>query len=173
VRGKYLVLALAGLLGLLAYFYFAPSEEKKIKEQLALLSRLVSKDGRENAFALARRLEKIGLLFADKVDLKTAGYDFSGRRTRQEIVNLAARARMGFSGMTLKFEDVSVAVSGEAGKVTATGMLRGEVGGRGGGGRDSGGQVEPAEGQRGKVALHCIGSHRGLEKIGLSKRRRA
>jgi ketosteroid isomerase-like protein len=129
VRGKYLVLALAGLLGLLAYFYFAPSEEKKIKEQLALLSRLVSKDGRENAFALARRLEKIGLLFADKVDLKTAGYDFSGRRTRQEIVNLAARARMGFSRMTLKFEDVSVAVSGEAGKVTATGMLRGRSAG--------------------------------------------
>jgi ketosteroid isomerase-like protein len=127
VKGRYLVLAVfVVLVALLAYFYFHPSEEKKIKKQLALLSEYASQDGGESAFALARRLDHMGALFADRVDLKAPGYELSGAYTRREIVHLAARARMAFSQMTLKFHDVSVAISGEGmAKVSATGRLKG------------------------------------------------
>ena len=46
MKGRHLVLAVfVVLVALLAYFYFHPSEEKKIKKQLALLSEYASQDG--------------------------------------------------------------------------------------------------------------------------------
>ena len=126
MKGKYLIPAVVMVLSLLACFYIYPSEEKKIKKQLALLSEYSSKDGGESAFAMARRLDHLGALFADRVDLKAPGYELSGIHTRREIVNLAARARVVFSQMTLKFHDVSVAMSGdERAMVSATGRLKG------------------------------------------------
>ena len=126
MRGRYLVSSFIVALGLLAYFYFYPSEEKKIKKQLALLSEYASHDRGESAFALARRLDHMAALFADRVELKVPRYELSGTHTRREIVNLAARARMAFSQTTLKFHDVSVAISEEGmGKVSATGRLKG------------------------------------------------
>jgi ketosteroid isomerase-like protein len=127
VKGRQLVLVVfVALVALLAYFYFHPSEEKKIKKQLALLSEDASKDRGESAFALARRLDHMGALFADRVDLKVPAYELSGTHTRREIVHLAARAGMAFSQLTLKFHDVSVAISGEGmAKVSATGRLKG------------------------------------------------
>jgi hypothetical protein len=126
VKFRYVVSTAVVVLGLLAYFYFYPSEEKKIKRQLALLSEYTSKDGGESAFALAHRLDHIGGLFDSRVTLKAPRYELSGTHTRQEIVHLAARARMGFSQMTLKFHDVSVTIFGEGrAKVSATGSLNG------------------------------------------------
>ena len=126
MKGRYLISAVVVVLGLLAYFYFHPSEEKKIKKQLAHLSEYASKDAGESAFALARRLDHMGALFADRVDLKAPGYELSGTHTRREIIKLAARARMAFSQMTLNFHDVSVAISGEGmAKVSTTGRLKG------------------------------------------------
>jgi ketosteroid isomerase-like protein len=126
VKSRYLVSAVVLVLGLFACFYFYPSEEKKIKKQLALLTEYASKDSGESAFALARRLDHMGALFAERVDLKAPGYELSGTHTRQEIVHLAARARMAFSRMTLKFHDVSVTISGEGmARVSASGRLKG------------------------------------------------
>ena len=126
MKGKYLIPAVVVVLGLLAYFYFYPSEEKKIKKQLALLSEYASKDKEESAFTMALRLDHLGALFAERVDLKAPGYELSGTHTRREIINLAARARMAFSQMTLNFHDVSVAISGEGmAKVSTTGRLKG------------------------------------------------
>ena len=126
MKGRYLIPAVVVVLGLLAYFYLYPSEEKKIKKRLALLSEYASKDAGESAFALARRLENLGALFADRVTLKASGYELSGTHTRREIVNLGARARMVFSRMTLNFHDASVAISGERmAKVSTAGRLKG------------------------------------------------
>jgi ketosteroid isomerase-like protein len=126
VKSRYLVSAGVLVLVLFACLYFYPSEEKKIKKQLALLAEYASKDSGETAFALARRLDHMGGLFADRVDLKAPGYELSGTHTRREIVHLAARGRMAFSQMTLKFHDVSVTISGEGrAKVSATGRLKG------------------------------------------------
>jgi hypothetical protein len=126
VKGRYLIPAVVVVVGLLAYFYFYPSEAKKIKKQLALLSEYASKDKGESAFTMALRLDHLGALFAERVDLKAPGYELSGTHTRREIVNLAARAHLSFSQMTLNFHDVSVAISGEeTAKVSATGRLKG------------------------------------------------
>ena len=126
MKGKYLIVALIVVLGLLASVYLYPSEEKKIKKQISLLSKYASREGRESAFALGRRLDNLGKLFAPRVDLKAPGYELSGTHTRREIINLAARARVAFSSMTLKFYDVSVAIPGEReAKVSATGRLTG------------------------------------------------
>ncbi len=126
MKGRYLVLSVfVVLVALLAYFCFHPSEEKKIKKQLALLSEYASRERGENAFALARRLDQLGALFADRVDLKAPAYELSGTHTRREIVHLAARAGMAFSQMTLEFQDVSVAISeGGMAKVSATGRFK-------------------------------------------------
>jgi ketosteroid isomerase-like protein len=127
VKSRYLVLAVAVVLGVLAYFCFFPSEEKKIKKQLALLSEYGSKPGTESALALARRLNALGSLFTDKVDLKMPAYDISGTHTRQDIINLAARAGMVFCGMKLKFDGVSVGISPDGrARVSATGRLKGK-----------------------------------------------
>jgi hypothetical protein len=126
VKGRYLISAVVLALALLAFFYLYPGEEKKIKKQITLLSEYASKNEGESAFALARRLDSLGKLFAPSVDLKAPGYELSGTYTRREIVNLAVRARMAFSRMTLKFHDVSISVSEEGkAKVLATGRLKG------------------------------------------------
>ncbi len=126
VKSRYLVLAAAVVLGVLAYFHFFPSEEKKIKKQLVLLSEYASKPRTESAFALARRLNALGSMFADTVALKIPTYDISGTHTRQDIVNLAARAGMTFSQMTLEFDGVSVDISTDGrAYVSATGRLQG------------------------------------------------
>ena len=126
MKGRHLIPAVLVVVGLLACFYFYPSEEKKIKKQLALLSEYVSKDKGESAFTMALRLDHLGALFANRVEMKAPGYELSGTYTRREIVNLAARAHLSFSQMTLNFHDVSVAISGEGtAKVSATGRLKG------------------------------------------------
>ena len=121
---KVVVAVIVLALGLAAYVYFHDREERKIKKQLTLLSECVSKEGGESAFALARRLERLGSLFAGEVHLNTPEFEAPATRTRREIVNLAARARMAFSRMTLTFHDPAVHIIDEGrAKVSCTGKL--------------------------------------------------
>ncbi len=72
----------------------------------------------------------MGSLFADTVDLKMPTYDISGTHTRKDIVNLAARASLTSSQMSLEFDGVSVGISTDGrARVSATGRLQGKSAG--------------------------------------------
>jgi hypothetical protein len=127
VRTKYLIFGLLGILGLLAFYFFFPSEEKQIKKRFTLLSEYASKDQGESTFTMAHKVKSIGALFPDKVKLRIPDYELSGSYTRQDIENYAVRVRLSFSRLSLQFFDLSITFSEKgAATVTLTGRLTGK-----------------------------------------------
>ncbi|MGD0917259.1 MAG: hypothetical protein ABSB22_12465 [Thermodesulfobacteriota bacterium] len=127
VKIRFLIMAViaAGIV-VLAIFYLFPSEEMKVKKQFHLLSEWVSKDPGENVFTTARKTQRIGSLFAEKLELKTEIDSMSGSYSPEEISSLAARGRLMFSSLSLKFYDfdISFPENGIA-KVILTATLKG------------------------------------------------
>jgi len=127
VRAKYAIPGLLVILGLLAFYFFFPSEEKKIKKQFALLSEYASKEQGESTFAMAHKVKNIGPLFTDKVRLQIPDYELSGSYPRQDIVNYALRARLSFSRLSLQFFDLVISFpEKKAATVTLTSRLTGK-----------------------------------------------
>jgi len=100
-----LIVFLAGVL--LAPRVF-PSRERKVRNQLALLSKSVSKASRENPIITATKVNKLRSLFAENFRLRTHISLFSGELTREEIVSLIAQARLEFSTLAVRFYDLQV-----------------------------------------------------------------
>ena len=103
--------ALIILIGILAVFYFLPSDEKKVRKQFDLLSQYVAKEPNEDLLSSANRVRNIGKLFADPCDFKIEGdsfYSFSGKYTREDLAGYALRGRSYFSTLSLKFHDLKV-----------------------------------------------------------------
>jgi hypothetical protein len=129
VRLRYVIIALIVVgLGLFAVVYFSPSEEKRVRKQVDLLSEYVSKDPDENAIAMAHKMQKLGSLFGDSCELKIAVEFLSGTYTREEIASYAARARARFSKLSLEFLDLEVTFpEHEVAKVSLTARLIGRT----------------------------------------------
>jgi hypothetical protein len=127
VRRKYLIAGLLGILGLLAFYFFFPSNEKQIKKRLTLLSECASKDQGESTFTMAQKVKSIGPLFTEKVKLKIPDYELSGSYTRPDIENYAVRVRLSFSRLSLQFSDLSITFPEKgAANVALTGRLTGK-----------------------------------------------
>jgi hypothetical protein len=127
VRTKYLIAGLLGILGLLAFYFFFPSEEKQIKKRFTLLSECASMDQGETTFSMTQKVKSIGSLFTDKVKLEIPDYELSGSYTRQDIENYAVRARLSFSRLSLQFFDLIVTFPEKgAANVILMGRLTGE-----------------------------------------------
>lgn len=129
VRIKYLIIAVivAGI-GVLSSVFLFQSEEHKVKKQFHLLSEWVSKDPGENAFTMAHKLQKIGTLFAENFELKTEVDSMSGSYTPAEISSYAARGRLMFSHLSLKFYDFDISFPRKGiANVTLTARLRGRA----------------------------------------------
>lgn len=128
VKGKYVIIILLVLLiGIVAAVYCFQSEGKKIKKQFRLLSKWASKDLDEGNFTMARRAQQISGLFAEKCEIKAHLPSISGTHTRQEISGLAARARLPFSRLTVRFYDLNIEFQEEN---TATVIVTGQASGR-------------------------------------------
>lgn len=128
VRFKYIIIgALVVVIGIGLALYFFPSEEKKIRKQFRLLAEWVSKDSGENTFTMAYKIKNIGTLFDGTCEFKVPIYSFSGSYTPEEISGYAARGRLSFSQLYLKFYDLNIAFP-ERGlaKVTLTAKLTGK-----------------------------------------------
>jgi hypothetical protein len=112
VKPKSIVAAgLVVMAGIMAVFYFSPSEEKRVRKQFDLLSQYVKKEPGEDPFSMANRIQNISRLFADPCEFKIEGdslYSFSGSYSRQEVAGYALRGRSYFSDLTLKFYDLKV-----------------------------------------------------------------
>ena len=126
VRLRYLLPIILVILGILAYYCFLPSEEKKIKKQFALLAEAASKKGQENPLAIAQKMGQIRSLFSEKVNLIVPYYNLAGDFTRRDVVNYATRARLSFSTLSLRFYDFHIdLLRGNTAGINLTGRLKG------------------------------------------------
>ena len=129
VKIKYIVMGiLVVIIGILSLTYFFPNEEKKVKKQFHLLSGWVSKESRETVFTMTHKTQSIGGLFVEKSEFKTYLDSLSGSYTREEISAYAARSRLQFSELDLRFYDITVVFpEKEIAQVGLTARLRGKL----------------------------------------------
>ena len=126
VKTRFLFLVVLVILGVLAYLWFLPGEENKIKRQFALLAEAASKEGEENPLAMAQKMNRLRLLFSEKVHLIVPYYALAGDFTRQDVVNLATRAQLSFLSLSLHFYDLHIDLAErETARVDLTGRLQG------------------------------------------------
>lgn len=129
VKIKYvlLVLILVGA-GIGAFHLLFQSEEKRVKKQFRLLSEGVSKEPGENIFTMDQKIKKIGSIFDDSCEIDIPVHSISGRLSRDEITGYAARSRLYFTELHLKFYDFNIAFpqEGEA-RVQLTARLTGKT----------------------------------------------
>lgn len=104
------------------------SEEKRVKKQFYLLSEGVSKEPGENIFMMDQKIKKIGSLFYETCEINIPAHSVSGRLTRDEITGYAARGRLHFAELHLKFYDFNIAFTQEGGtRVHLTARLTGKT----------------------------------------------
>jgi len=121
------ILVLLGVMGSLVVIYYFPSDTNKVKRRFALLAQWASKDPDEKALATAQKLKKIGALFDEKNRLQVPSQEISGTFSREEIVAFAARIRLAFSQLHIKFYDIIVTFPKEKKvQVTLTARLTGK-----------------------------------------------
>ena len=128
VKKNIVITVLVLMLGVAATHYLFQSEEKRVKKQFRMLSKLVSKDQEEDNFTMARKARDIGALFAENCQIKGHIKTFSGRYTRQEISGLAARARFHFSKLAVRFHDLGIEFpEKQTARVAVTGQVSGTL----------------------------------------------
>jgi hypothetical protein len=129
VKVKYILIALILIaLGVWAAITLSQSEEKRVKKQFHLLSEAVSKEAGENIFILDQKLKKIGSVFDETCNIKIPAHSLGGPLARDEITGYAARARLHFSQLHLKFYDFDISFPMKDGaKVRLTGRLTGKT----------------------------------------------
>lgn len=111
-------------IGIWAAVHFFPGEEKKVRKQFDLLARWVSKGRGEGTLTAAQRVWKIRSLFAENCEVTIPEYSLSGSYTPQEVSGYAASARLEFSTVALRFNDMEIEFPEEG---TAKVMLTGKV----------------------------------------------
>jgi len=127
VRSFIIALILVGI-GIWAFIHFSPSEERKVRKQFGLLSGWASKAQGETPLIMAQKTRKIGTLFAENCGLEVPLYSISGNLTRDEIIGYAARGRLLFSELSLRFYDLTVSFPEEGiAKVSSTARLTGKL----------------------------------------------
>ena len=129
VRSKHVILTVfVVIVGILAGVYCFQTEGKKIKKQFKLLSKWASKDHDENNFTMAGKARSIGTLFAENCTIDAHIASLSGSYTRQGICGLAARARLPFSRLSVRFYDLHIEFSEKkTARVTVTAQASGTL----------------------------------------------
>ena len=129
VKGRYFfAVGLTVILGVVLAVTVFPSEEKRVKKRILLLSEWVSKSPGENSFTMLQKIKDIGTLFLDPCELKAPHESLSGNYTRQEISAYTGTARSHFLQLDFKVYDVHVTFpEEEMAKVTLTARLIGKT----------------------------------------------
>jgi len=127
VKPKTIVIALlAVLIAILAARRLFPSEAREVRKQFDRLSKWVSKGRAESALTMARKIKRIGTLFADPCKFRTPIYSFSGTYTPEEISSYAAAAHLQLAKLSLRFYDHNIQFPEEGtAKVVFTAKLTG------------------------------------------------
>jgi hypothetical protein len=127
VRIKHVGIAFGVVIGLVVVItHLSSSEERAVKRQFHLLSKWVSKDAEETTFAMARKTQNLGRLFAENCRFEAKAIPLSGYYPPEEISRYAAQARLQFSRLSLRFYDLDIRLlEGGRGRVVATARARG------------------------------------------------
>jgi len=116
------------ILSVLAVLTLFPSEEKKVKKQFEILSRVVSKEPGENVITTARKAQEIAPLFDENCELIIPADSVPAYVGPGEIASYALRGRAQFSDLSLKFVDLSITFpERRTAKVVLTAKLKGKV----------------------------------------------
>jgi hypothetical protein len=114
--------------GLLLGRHLLTGEEKKVKKQFQLLTKWVSKGRGEGAIKTASKSQSLGSLFADPCTFTTELHSLSGNYSPSEIASYAARARVEFVTLSLRFYDLNVEFPKEGvARVTLTMKVTGRM----------------------------------------------
>ncbi len=112
-RKSFLILLILIAAGMGAFFILSQNEEKRVKKQLSLLAKAISKEAGETVFKMDQKMKTIGSLIDDPCHLQIPAYSLSGSFTRDEIVGYAARGRLHASELLLTFHDLRVSFPGQ------------------------------------------------------------
>lgn len=86
------------------------SDEKKIRNQLKELSKIVSKEQDENKLKRLGKIQAIGSLFAEQCEFDLDIRGLGEPLNPDEITALLSRAHLYFSRLTLKFYDADISI---------------------------------------------------------------
>ena len=117
-----LVTALAGGL----YYYFRPTDEKRIRKQVVSLAERVSKNAGESTALMALKLQGLDTLFATQIEVNLKGFSHgNGVYQPEELSSLVARFRPGFRSILLTCTDINVTLNtADSATATFTARLR-------------------------------------------------
>ena len=128
VKKHPVIAVLVLILGVLAVLTLFPSEEKKVKKQFEILSRVVSKEPGENVITTARKAQEIAPLFDENCELIIPADSVSAYFSHAEMTSYVIRARAQFSDLSLTFVDLSITFPDRrTAKVVLTAKLKGKV----------------------------------------------
>ena len=109
VKVRYLIMALLLIIsGVVVLLYILQSEEHKIKGAFTSLAKWASKEEGENNLTMVQKTRSIGSLCKKTCHLKAPGTTLSGVYSSQQISALAVRARIPFTSLSLRFDDLHI-----------------------------------------------------------------
>ena len=116
------------VVGILLFIYFFQSDEKKVRKLFDQISELVEKKENEDHFTMAGKIKNIGELCVDDFRLTTRRSSTPKKYSPKEISGLAARVRLPFTVLTVKFKDIQIEfIEKRKAKTVSTVLLSGNL----------------------------------------------
>ncbi|MDH3527564.1 MAG: nuclear transport factor 2 family protein [Gammaproteobacteria bacterium] len=131
---RYWLIALAGVVALIAVPLFLSTEEEQILEQLERIRSLAEITSAENGIQQLSRTREIARQFSAHTvfDLTSAGYGITEIPSRQELEQKILSGRNRIIALELSLDEPVVHIEGDTARVrvrgTALGSIRGEQG---------------------------------------------
>jgi hypothetical protein len=123
------ILVVIGL-GVLAWTFFFPKPEVIVRKRLSQLAQLASFSPGEGNFARVARVERLGALFADQVEMRidVPGFEAHNFDSRQELMQVAMGSNNYSPKVKAEFLDINVEVGPDKKSALADLTLNAKIG---------------------------------------------
>jgi hypothetical protein len=109
VKVRYLIIAiLLAISGAVVLISVIQSDEHRIKRAFGSLAKWASKEEGESNLTMVQKTRSIGSLCAKTCHIEAPETTFSGAYSSQQIAALAARTRIPFTSLSLRFDDLHI-----------------------------------------------------------------
>ena len=106
VKAKRIIIAGGVLLaGIIAFFMFSQSEEKKVKKQFKFIADKIEKTPDENHIIAVTKANRIREVFTETCKIHAPAYSYSRDTSSDELSTLVLSERSQYSEISLKFYD--------------------------------------------------------------------
>ena len=99
--------------GIMAYFYFSPGEEAKIKAHFDRIAEIIGKKPDENPMSAMAKIGRLKDVFAEKCRVDAPVYNLAQEMTFDEIAAFMFRERARNAQITLKFHRFTIELPNE------------------------------------------------------------